>query len=554
MAADVSSDSVVADYALALRDLTVNSKPVITSLTMLAGEIGGSDPNLSATIAGLVEKRIRTADARNKLTGFYLLDSIAKNVGGHFLAIFAKNLPTLFADAYAIADQNTRKSLARLFNTWRPVFPQATLGEIERSVPPNALGAPATSAPGAYPPPPPRGGAYPPPPPPPPAGAFGALPPPAPGMPTAAAAPYGAFPPPPGAPPPPARGLGAASAAGSLLASAGDVSALLSSIASAKARSGSPAPGHSGGGISPSPSGGQLAAAAGSGASLSAMGSGGALPPAKAAASVPDRLTADFDPARDDDRELRKRREYLVDAMYDQLAHKCATTGRRFATRKALDAHLDARHARTVALKKAETKPSRRWCVDQDQWVAGALAEAADAEPAFFAEKKKRNEEERNEALARVSAPVDENQPACALSGEPFETFWHAELEEWHYRGAVKLEEDVGGVPRGSLVLYSAKPKTGEEEDRRSAEDEDDEEEEEEEAEEGGGAEAEAEDGAEAAEGAEAAPGKKAEAEAASVAVKAEAPEPSLKRKLDATGAGEGEDAPAPPRRSARRG
>ena len=174
MAADVSSDSVVADYALALRDLTVNSKPVITSLTMLAGEIGGSDPNLSATIAGLVEKRIRTADARNKLTGFYLLDSIAKNVGGHFLAIFAKNLPTLFADAYAIADQNTRKSLARLFNTWRPVFPQATLGEIERSVPPNALGAPATSAPGAYPPPPPRGGAYlpPPPPPPPPPGAL----------------------------------------------------------------------------------------------------------------------------------------------------------------------------------------------------------------------------------------------------------------------------------------------------------------------------------------------------------------------------------------------
>ena len=215
MAADVSSDSVVADYALALRDLTVNSKPVITSLTMLAGEIGGSDPNLSATIAGLVEKRIRTADARNKLTGFYLLDSIAKNVGGHFLAIFAKNLPTLFADAYAIADQNTRKSLARLFNTWRPVFPQATLGEIERSVPPNALGAPATSAPGAYPPPPPgagrtrrrrrrrrraRSARFPRP-------RRGCRPPPR--------APYGAFPPPPGAPPPPARGLGAASAAGS---------------------------------------------------------------------------------------------------------------------------------------------------------------------------------------------------------------------------------------------------------------------------------------------------------------------------------------------------
>ena len=142
------SDEEIAEYALELRELKVNSKPIITSLTMLAGEIGGSNPAAADAIAGVVEKRIRTSEPKQKLTALYLLDSIAKNVGGHFLAIFAKNLPTLFADAYAIADQNTRKSLARLFNTWRAVFPQATLGEIERSVPPHALGAPATSAPG----------------------------------------------------------------------------------------------------------------------------------------------------------------------------------------------------------------------------------------------------------------------------------------------------------------------------------------------------------------------------------------------------------------------
>ena len=86
-------DEEIAEYALALRELKVNSKPVITSLTMLAGEIAGGDAGAAATVAGMVERHIRTAAPKTKLTGFYLLDSISKNVKGHFVACFARNLP-----------------------------------------------------------------------------------------------------------------------------------------------------------------------------------------------------------------------------------------------------------------------------------------------------------------------------------------------------------------------------------------------------------------------------------------------------------------------------
>jgi hypothetical protein len=59
----------VEEYACALSELTANSKPIISSLTILAQEIGACDAHAAASIAGLVEKHIRTV--RHKL--FFLL-------------------------------------------------------------------------------------------------------------------------------------------------------------------------------------------------------------------------------------------------------------------------------------------------------------------------------------------------------------------------------------------------------------------------------------------------------------------------------------------------
>ena len=408
----------MAEYALALRELKVNSKPVITSLTMLAGEIAGGDEGAAATVAGMVERHIRTAAPKTKLTGFYLLDSISKNVKGHFVACFARNLPDLFLGAFASQDEGTRKSMVRLLGTWNAVFPQTTLGAIARGLPPGAAG--------------PSSGAF----------LGGALPPP-PGT-SRAAVPMNA------------------AAAGSLLASmvqgGGDVSALLKSIAAAKAaqRAGSPAAPAAPAAAPlppppapprPSPPAGTLAAAS---------------QPRTPSIHEPPALTADFDPS--DEGELRRRRDRVVDALYGDLPHQCATTGVRFKTRAELDKHLDVQVVRRRAKREGTGVTNRGWFVDAASWIRGAAADAAkETGPSF--DDRDAAERAAREVLEKTSAPADESQKACALSGEPFETFWNAEEEEWHYRGAVRLTRSVGAVPAGALALATAVPRDGGEND-----------------------------------------------------------------------------------------
>jgi len=58
------------------------------------------------------------------------------------------------------------------------------------------------------------------------------------------------------------------------------------------------------------------------------------------------------------------------------MPFQCAQTGRRFAQRGELDAHLDLMHLRRR--KKKEHATSRSWCVDADSWIAGAAAAADD--------------------------------------------------------------------------------------------------------------------------------------------------------------------------------
>ena len=149
---------------MALRELVVNSKPVITSLTMLAGEITGNDPGLTKMVTSLIEKHIWVNRGKVKLTGFYLLDSVCKNVKGHFVQCFGANLVTTFLGAYAAVDDVTRKAMVRLLGTWNNVFPQNTLGAIQRGIaggggalpgPPSGVGGfGAGGGGGALPPPP----------------------------------------------------------------------------------------------------------------------------------------------------------------------------------------------------------------------------------------------------------------------------------------------------------------------------------------------------------------------------------------------------------------
>ena len=408
------------EYASALSELVINSKPIITSLTILAGEIAGNDEARAEAIAELIRGHIRTAPAKTKLCGFYLLDSVVKNLRGPFVRCFATGLSDLFLPAYAKVDVTQKKSMARLFNTWRPVFPASVLDEIEPHIAPRA--AAPTQAPRAIAPAPtqwqapqqqqwaPTAQQW---------MGYGA---------PAVQQPYANY----GHVPPPPPTL-AGAAGGHMLAnmlqsgSGGDLSALIASLEAKKAP----------------PLAVPIATA-----QPMATTRPGELPA----------LTADFDPKKDLG-ELSKRRESVIRSLYFELPFQCVQTGRRFRQRAELDAHMDWLHARRR--RRRDGKVSRKWFVDVNAWLKGLKTMAEDALNFFGGEDKDSAAEVEAAAAVdeNVSVPVDESQPTCALSGEEFETFWNEAEQEWHYRGAIVLDRAVGGAKKGSIVLARAVPK-----------------------------------------------------------------------------------------------
>lgn len=106
------------EYDSYLRQLTFNSKEMITSLTRIAGE------NMSScnAIASTVEQRILHAPPMLKLPIMYLMDSIVKNIGANYIACFSTNLFHIFTSSYATVPPHVRTSMHRLLSTWPPFF------------------------------------------------------------------------------------------------------------------------------------------------------------------------------------------------------------------------------------------------------------------------------------------------------------------------------------------------------------------------------------------------------------------------------------------------
>jgi pre-mRNA cleavage complex 2 protein Pcf11 len=76
-----------------------------------------------------------------KLPVIYLIDSICKNVGEPYIQLFARNIVSVFLDAYTLAEVQARRSFERLLQTWkngmpdgRPVFSRSVIEPIERAI------------------------------------------------------------------------------------------------------------------------------------------------------------------------------------------------------------------------------------------------------------------------------------------------------------------------------------------------------------------------------------------------------------------------------------
>ncbi|KAI1294052.1 hypothetical protein EDD11_008281, partial [Mortierella claussenii] len=121
-------------YRNELATLTFNSKPIITSLTIAAGE----NVPVSKVIVQTIEERIRTAPASQKLPTLYLIDSIIKNVGGPYLNLFSRSIVNLFLDAYQAVDNTAKISFEKVLGTWpnwnTQLFSRDIISRIERGV------------------------------------------------------------------------------------------------------------------------------------------------------------------------------------------------------------------------------------------------------------------------------------------------------------------------------------------------------------------------------------------------------------------------------------
>ncbi|GAA5848917.1 hypothetical protein JCM8547_006388 [Rhodosporidiobolus lusitaniae] len=103
-------------FASELANLTYNSKPVITALTLFAHE---HSVRMSGVVAQCMEEHLRTCPTPYLLPSFYLLDSISKNIGPPYLTLFARFLERTFLSSYHAVDASTKTKLEELLGTWK---------------------------------------------------------------------------------------------------------------------------------------------------------------------------------------------------------------------------------------------------------------------------------------------------------------------------------------------------------------------------------------------------------------------------------------------------
>ncbi|KAG5518880.1 hypothetical protein PMAC_002411 [Pneumocystis sp. 'macacae'] len=112
-------EEIKQDYLDSLQDLTINSRPLIRDLTMIAQE------TLYAAqyIVKAIEEHINRAPPPHKLHALYLLDSICKNVGSPYTIYFGHNLSKIFINTYTLMEPHLRMKMEELLQTWKQPVP-----------------------------------------------------------------------------------------------------------------------------------------------------------------------------------------------------------------------------------------------------------------------------------------------------------------------------------------------------------------------------------------------------------------------------------------------
>ncbi|KAI0832354.1 hypothetical protein BC628DRAFT_1346325 [Trametes gibbosa] len=107
------------DYSARLSNLTVNSRPIIQSLSIIAQD----HTRFADGVVQCIEQHIRRVPAWMKLPSFYLLDAISKNVYDPYARHFAPIVANLFIETYEAVDPPTRSKMEEMLLTWRSGAP-----------------------------------------------------------------------------------------------------------------------------------------------------------------------------------------------------------------------------------------------------------------------------------------------------------------------------------------------------------------------------------------------------------------------------------------------
>ncbi|KAF9055450.1 hypothetical protein BDZ89DRAFT_1056026 [Hymenopellis radicata] len=107
------------EFAARLRELQVNSRPIIQNLSMLAHDY----TRYAHIVAQCLESHIREVPPWMKLPAFYLLDMISKNIYEPYARQFASFVIPLFLESYHMVDESTRSKMEELALTWRSGAP-----------------------------------------------------------------------------------------------------------------------------------------------------------------------------------------------------------------------------------------------------------------------------------------------------------------------------------------------------------------------------------------------------------------------------------------------
>ncbi|KAI0081710.1 hypothetical protein K474DRAFT_1688442 [Panus rudis PR-1116 ss-1] len=107
-------------YTQRLAELTVNSRPVIQNLSMIAQDYS----RYCEIVAQCLEEHIRRVPQWMKLPAFYLLDAISKNIYDPYARQFTPVIVKLFLDTYnEVNDPSTRSKMEEMLLTWRTGSP-----------------------------------------------------------------------------------------------------------------------------------------------------------------------------------------------------------------------------------------------------------------------------------------------------------------------------------------------------------------------------------------------------------------------------------------------